>query len=347
MKHPFINNRILSLYYGLFWLILGVSNTLLQTLWYKINLDVSVLESFSIFFLYPILGSSIWYLIKYNGLRENDWFLNLLFHFIAATILNAVWLCLEFILVKIINDTHLEYLYDTLPLKILAGYLMYAVFVVSFYAVNYYNSLKEKIEKEAELRALIREAELSALKSQINPHFLFNSLNSISSLTISNPEKAQEMVIHLSTFMRYSLQHSQDETVSLREELENLKLYLEIEKVRFGEKLNPLFEVDEGCLQVQIPNMIMQPLFENAIKYGVYEATDPVRIYVRCCSENGYFYISIENDYDPESIRNKGEGIGLKNIRQRLDLIYGNPNLMLITDKKTSFKVELRFPQNE
>jgi sensor histidine kinase YesM len=86
---------------------------------------------------------------------------------------------------------------------------------------------------------------------------------------------------------------------------------------------------------------------ENAIKYGVYEASKPVWIYIRCHLEEEYFRISIENDYEPDSVRNRGEGIGLKNIRKRLDLIYGNPGLMKITDNKTRYKVELMFPQNQ
>ena len=345
MKHPFINNRILSLYYSFFWLLMGIGNIFLQTLWYQMSFEAALLESCSVFVLYPVLGTCIWYLIKYNGLREDDWLLNVLFNFIAASILNAVWLYLSFIMVKMIDSSHLVYLYDALPSKILTGYLMYAVYVVFFYAVGYYNSLKEKIEKEAELKTLIRDAELSALKSQINPHFLFNSLNSIASLTISDPEKAHEMVINLSAFMRYSLQHNQEETVALKEELENIKLYLSIEKIRFGRKLNPVFEVEEKCIHAQIPNMILQPLLENAIKYGVYEASKPVWIFIKCHSEDGFFCILIENDYEPESVRNRGEGIGLKNIRQRLELIYGNPGLMKITDNKTSFKVELMLPQ--
>lgn len=306
MKHPFMNNRILSLYYSLFWLLMGAGNIFLQTLWYKMSFEVALLESCSIFILYPVLGTSIWYLIKYNGLREEDWFLNVVFNFIAASILNALWLYLSFILVKMIDQSHLAYLYEALPSKILTGYLMYAVYVVFFYAVGYYNSLKEKIKKEAELKTLIRDAELSALKSQINPHFLFNSLNSIASLTVSNPGKAHEMVINLSNFMRYSLQHGQEETVALKEELENIKLYLSVEKIRFGRKLNPVFEVEEKCLQAHIPNMILQPLLENAIKYGVYEASNPVRIYICCRSEEGYFHISVENDYESESVRNRG-----------------------------------------
>lgn len=345
MKHPFINNRLLSLYYVVFWLFMGVINLLVQVFWYDVTFRVGVLESVVVFVIYPLLGTSIWYIIQYNGLNENKWVKNLLFHFVAASILNVIWLYFSYVLVKTLDVEHIEYTNRSLPAKVQAGYLLYVIYVVFFYAVNYYNTLKEKIKRESELKMLIRDAELSALKSQINPHFLFNSLNSISSLTISKPEKAQEMVINLSSFMRYSLQHSREETVSLKDELDHIKLYLGIEKIRFGKKLNPVFEVEDACLEARIPNMILQPLFENAIKYGVYEAIEPVSIIMRCQPGNQNVLISIENEYDHGTMKHKGEGIGLKNIRQRLELIYGNPNLLRITDLGSSFKVELLLPQ--
>ena len=347
MKHPFINNKSLMLYYGVFWLIIGTANVLIQNLWYDADLAVAFLWAFSYFVLYPTLGGSIWFIIKYNSLDENEFTWVVLYHLIGATIINAIWIYLSFIIIKIVEVTHLNHLYETLPSRIFSGYVMYSIYVVFFYAIIYYQTLKEKIQKETELKSLIREAELSALKSQINPHFLFNSLNSISSLTISSPVKAQEMVINLSTFMRYSLQHDQDETVSLKDELENIKLYLSIEKVRFGKKLNPVYNIEESCHHYQIPNMILQPLFENAIKYGVYEATEPVNIVASCKSENNHILISIENDYEADYIKNRGEGIGIRNIKQRLELIYGNADLLRITDNKTSFKVELLLPKTE
>lgn len=345
MKHPFINNRKLSFYYVIFWLVIAIGNTFLQLFWYDLDFEACLLESFSVFVLYPILGASIWYLVIYNGFTENNWSKPIFFHLVAASIINAIWLYLCIILAKTINESHLSYVYETIPSKILSGYMLYVGYVVFFYAINYYYTLKEKVKREAELKTLVRDAELSALKSQINPHFLFNSLNSISSLTISNPEKAQEMVINLSSVMRYSLQHNQKEIVSFSEEIENIRLYLGIEKIRFGKKLEPVFNIDENCLQAKIPNMILQPLFENAIKYGVYEATQPVRINVDCRMENGYLFLSVENEYDSDSMRHKGEGIGLKNIRQRLELIYSNPSLIRVTDNKTTFKVELMIPQ--
>jgi LytS/YehU family sensor histidine kinase len=320
---------------------------LIQHLWYGTSLSESFLSSLSNFILYPVLGASIWYMIKYNSLENSEASWVVLYHLIGATIINAIWVYLSFIITKIVDVTRLEVLYETLPSKIFSGYIMYTIYAVFFYAINYYQSLKEKINKEAELKSLVREAEISALKSQINPHFLFNSLNSISSLTISSPEKAQEMVINLSAFMRYSLQHDQDETVSLKDELANIKLYLSIEKIRFGKKLNTVFNVEENCHSFQIPNMILQPLFENAIKYGVYEAIEPVTITTCCKSEGHHVLIAIENEYDGGSVKNRGEGIGLRNIKQRLELIYGNTELFRITDTKTSFKVELLLPKPE
>jgi LytS/YehU family sensor histidine kinase len=133
--------------------------------------------------------------------------------------------------------------------------------------------------------------------------------------------------------------------VTLEQELNNNKLYLNIEKVRFGSKLNPIFEVDSKCLKASIPNMILQPLYENAIKYGVYEATEPVDIITICKCNEDVLEIVIKNSYDPDVLKKKGEGIGLRNIRDRLEIIYGNPLLLKLKDNKKEFTVTLTIPQ--
>jgi LytS/YehU family sensor histidine kinase len=162
---------------------------------------------------------------------------------------------------------------------------------------------------------------------------------------MSDPARAQEMVINLSQLMRYSLKHDQNEKVLFKQELENNKLYLQIEKVRFGSKLNPVFEIEESCLKAEIPNMILQPLYENAIKYGVYEATEPIEIKtVGKCREE-FLQITISNPYDANITSKRGEGIGLRNIRDRLQIIYGNPYLLKMEDNKKEFTVTLNIPQ--
>jgi two-component system LytT family sensor kinase len=345
MKHPLTNNYRLLLFYALFWVAIGIINLILQVFWYDVPFIFSLLDTGTNYVLYPLLGSSIWYSIKYSSLENASVGSLVLFHFIAASILCGIWVTISYAIFKPFFDQNNNFLQKSLPSKVFAGYVMYSIYLVFFYAVNYYQSLKEKIKKEGEYQALIREAELQALKSQINPHFLFNSLNSISSLTISNPEKAQEMVINLSTFMRYSLMNNEKEMVPFSRELENIKLYLNIEKVRFGKKLNAEFEIDPCCMEAEIPNMIMQPLFENAIKYGVYETTEMVTIKTTCECVGNVLKISIVNDYDKSSSKHKGEGIGLRNIRKRLEIVYNQPDLIRITDHKTSFEVQLIIPQ--
>lgn len=347
MKHPLTNNYRLLGFYALFWVTIGIINLILQVLWYNVPLVYSLLDTGTNYVLYPLLGSSIWYSIRYNSPEEVSVGRLIVFHLIAASILCGIWVYISYAIYQPFLKDKNNFLSEGVPSKIFAGYIMYAIYLIFFYAVNYYQSLKEKIKKESEYKALIREAELHALKSQINPHFLFNSLNSISSLTISNPEKAQEMVINLSTFMRYSLMHNEKEMVSFSRELENIKLYLSIEKVRFGKKLNAEFEIDARCMDAEIPNMILQPLFENAIKYGVYETTDQVTIKTICNCEGNSLKVTIVNDYDSTTIKRRGEGIGLRNIRKRMEIIYNTPDLMKVTDHKTSFEVQLTIPQKQ
>lgn len=282
LRHPFITNPRLTLYYGLFWLVASVVMVMIFTFANGIDFKIAFTEVFSFIIIYALIGSSIWYVIKFTTLENNSAFRIILGHLIAASIIVLIWMYIGVVIIKLLHPGAQEMMKRGMVNRIFGGYMMYLVFVVFFYAVNYYQSFKEKLKNEGKLLSLVKEAELHALKSQINPHFLFNSLNSISSLTMSDPARAQEMVINLSQLMRYSLKHDQKEKVLFKQELENNKLYLQIEKVRFGSKLNPVFEIDDRCLKAEIPNMILQPLYENAIKYGVYEATEPIEIKTVC-----------------------------------------------------------------
>jgi LytS/YehU family sensor histidine kinase len=231
--------------------------------------------------------------------------------------------------------------------RVFGGYMMYFIFVVFFYAVNYYQSFKEKLKNEGKLLSLVKEAELHALKSQINPHFLFNSLNSISSLTMTEPERAQEMVINLSQLMRYSLKHEQDDKVTFKQELDNNKLYLSIEKVRFGKKLNPVFAIEEDCLKAEIPNMILQPLYENVIKHAVHEAESIIKVHTKINTDDDFMRICISNNIEKGTVSAKGEGIGLQNIMQRLNRIYGNKQDFIIKKTEDNFKVVFLIPKTK
>ncbi len=347
LRHPFITNPRLAILYGIFWILASIVMILIFTLANGIEFRIAFVEVFSFIIIYAFIGASIWYVIKFTTLENNSAYRIIFSHLIAATIIVFIWMYLGVVIIKLIHPEAENWMERGMVNRVFGGYMMYLIFVVFFYAVNYYQSFKEKVLNEGKLLSLVKEAELHALKSQINPHFLFNSLNSISSLTMSDPARAQEMVINLSQLMRYSLKHDQKEKVTFKQELENNKLYLQIEKVRFGSKLNPIFEIDENCMKAQIPNMILQPLYENAIKYGVYEATEPVEIKTKANCNDEFLQVTISNSYDANVQSKKGEGIGLRNIRDRLQIIFGNPYLLKLNDNKKEFTVTLTIPQKK
>jgi hypothetical protein len=345
-RHPFITNPKIAIYYGLFWVMAAIANILVLTFGNNVDVVEAVVEVFAFLLSFAIVGSAVWYVIKFSTLEDNSFWRVIFAHAIAASVIIFIWMYFGVVAIKLFHPNPSNWFEENrIANGIFAGYGFYTIYVVFFYAINYYNGFKEKLRSEGKLKALVKEAELHALKSQINPHFLFNSLNSISSLTMTDPEKAQEMVINLSQLMRYSLKHHQNEKVTFKQELENNRLYLHIEKVRFGKKLNPSFEIDEKCMEAEIPNMILQPLYENAIKYGVYETTGQVDVKtIGKVTEKG-LEVAISNTYDPDVMSKKGEGIGLVNIRERLQIIYGNPGLLKISDNKKEFKVTLTIPQ--
>jgi LytS/YehU family sensor histidine kinase len=153
------------------------------------------------------------------------------------------------------------------------------------------------------------------------------------------------MIIKLSDFLRYSISQGSGVLVSLREEIENVKRYLEIEQVRFSSRLEQKFEISENCYNMQIPAMILQPLYENAVKHGVYESTETVFVKTSCAIHDSFLKISISNNFDPEGISKKGTGLGLHNISERLRLTYQQDQLINCIKTKDSFLVELFIPQ--
>jgi len=199
-----------------------------------------------------------------------------------------------------------------------------------------------KVQAQSELLA---KTEIQLLQSQINPHFLFNSLNSVSSLTVTDPLKAREMIVKLSDFMRYSLSSRNDQPVTLQNEMESLRLYLQIEKVRFGDRLMIEEDISPECLPALLPGMLLQPLYENAVKHGVYESTEEVIIKTTARKKNDFVIITVANNVDTESVvTRKGAGIGLKNVRSRLELFYGEKADITVSRTDESFTVVVSFP---
>ena len=350
MEHPiFLNTKSVSVYFGLWALIAGAHFSIFYFI-YFFPIEVSLADSLVFNGLFSGAGIALWYIVRYSiPDQKNIW--NVVFNHLAfLTLTLVVWNGLSYTILSTIfsrNKVYMDMLMISIPNKIISGLIFYIVIALAYYLFTYYINLQEKVKIESRLRMVLKETELNMLKSQINPHFLFNSLNSISSLTITNPEKARDMVIKLSDFLRYSVSNNASSFTTLEHEMANIRRYLEIEKVRFGDKLLFGFKLDGSCRTHQIPVMLLQPLFENAIKHGVYESTEQVSIEMDCEYKDGYLEIRIVNDFDPNAHARKGTGIGLNNIRERLRLLYKNDKLLRTTVEGTRFCVYLSLPNTE
>jgi LytS/YehU family sensor histidine kinase len=154
------------------------------------------------------------------------------------------------------------------------------------------------------------------------------------------------MIIKLSEFMRYSLNFPDESMSTLERELYHIQLYLDIEKVRFGEKLQFTKEIEKNCLAISLPSMILQPIIENAVKYGVYENTSQSHLLLKTSCNEEYLMIYIENDFDPEASFKKGTGTGLRNVGKRLQTAYGTKDLLRTRKENNLFIVEITIPKH-
>jgi len=200
--------------------------------------------------------------------------------------------------------------------------------------------------RQSELARALQQAELRLLKSQLNPHFLFNALNTVRSLIADDPSRAQRAVTRLANTLRYTLRSGQDELVTLAQELEIVADYLELESMRFEERLIVEYDVPADAGSVRIPVMLLQTLVENAIKHGIAELPSGGLLKISAMLEDGTLFLQVENPRPPDA-RGRGEGTGLRNSEERLRLLFG-PGASLDLDLSQSAMVtsRIRIPQH-
>jgi hypothetical protein len=219
------------------------------------------------------------------------------------------------------------------------GAMVIMIYLLS--VAMHYVVIEAQTSRRSEL--LAREAQLRALKAQVNPHFLFNSLNSISSLTASDPMRAREMCIQLADFLRTSLRLGERASIPFREEIELTRMYLGVEQVRFGGKLRTSIDVEPACGDCEVPALVIQPLVENAVKHGIalLDEGGSILMLGRIVKEGMRF--TIENPYDPLA-PNSRSGIGLANVRQRLEARYGGAARLDVEASQDVYRVTVVVP---
>lgn len=347
MLHPFFNQSKAIYYYLSGWLLLGLGHWMVLYSAAQFSAWVSFVDSVVYNGILLTLSLSFWFPLAYADKTDNR-LMQLTNNLIVYVTYLAIWAVASWGLsLWILGDDarYFEFSGNIIVFRLIWGAMLLLLLAVLYHAFNFYKDLEERKQMEIQTKKLLKEAELKALKAQLNPHFLFNSLNSISSLTITDPDKAREMINKLSDFLRQSLRSNNNALNPLHQELANIERYLEIEKVRFGDRLLCEFEVDDLCTQALLPAMLLQPLFENAVKHGVYESIEPVSIRTFCRQKNHSLEISIINNYDPEAVSAKGEGVGLENVRNRLRTIYHADGLIQVARENNHFEVMLTIPQ--
>jgi two-component system sensor histidine kinase AlgZ len=217
-----------------------------------------------------------------------------------------------------------------------------------YFGIKHYGTVEEQRGRLLESEATAREAQLQALRYQLQPHFLFNTLNAISSLVVSKqPERATEMIAKLAALLRNTLSVPEVHVVTLREELTVTEEYLSIEQVRFGPRLAVSLNVSPEASEAQVPRFLLQPIVENAIRHGIARCPNGGEVSITAFVTEGQLRIDIENDRteSPPQSADEGNGLGLANTRTRLEKLYGEQGSVTVaTAQNSRFLVSIQFP---
>jgi two-component system LytT family sensor kinase len=274
---------------------------------------------------------------------------NRLYRFIwGITIAVLFCVLLKWILFQLFStdQEYLDFVQKSIPVRFIYSLITIAYMTLLSWMWNRLSEQQEDDKRQNDFEKLMKEAELTKLRQQLQPHFLFNSLNSISALIIAKPEEARKMIHQLSDFLRGTLKNEQ-QSVTLSEEVDHLKLYLEIEKVRFGHRLTIDIQSDEESSRCTLPSLLLQPIVENAIKFGLYDISEKITISVTTQIQGTYLFIEIKNPFDPQTQNaNKGLGFGLSSIARRLHLLYARTDLLTTQKDGETFITTLKIPQH-
>jgi len=239
-----------------------------------------------------------------------------------------------------------DFLRQSFLIRVLFAWLIISLFTAIAWL---WFSLRDQQEIERRRNTnerLAREAELSTLRQQLQPHFLFNSLNSISALIGTRPEEARKMTQQLSDFLRGTLKKDDQQLVTFSEEVEHLQLYLSIEKVRFGHRLRTDLQYDEKSMVMKIPSLLLQPVVENAIKFGLYDTIGDILIRITAQADGPNLIVTVENPFDPQTSKpKKGTGFGLNSVQRRLYLLFARNDLLTTVQHGEIFTTSIKIPQ--
>jgi len=330
--------------FSIAWLVLMTDHVLLLY-WFGFSWNTAIIDSLVSNLL--LLAKCLLTLQTMRYYADNTRnYMNIL---VLCLMLTLIWaLTTKWLLQLILGDEagYTYFLQRSLLIRSSIAFLVLGI--VTMMGIVWYNwqDQQKNEQRKADAEKLAKDAELFRLRQQLQPHFLFNSLNSINALIGLRPEEARKMVQQLSDFLRGTIKKEETQWVSLREELQYLQLYLDIEKVRFGNRLATDIQCEEATAQFQLPALLLQPIVENAIKFGLYDTIGEIIIRLQTHQENNELVVSVSNPFDPETSSPKqGTGFGLASVQRRLYLLFARNDLLSTACDNNIYTTTIKIPQ--
>ncbi len=338
--------------YLLAWLAPGLMLATLLATTAKASWSGAVWFSLPAMTVFAFMSLSAWYVCRAFPLSGADIAKTLSSIVFASLLSSTLWLvaCYGWASVLEWMDPGLapkERYVEALPLLVSFGVGLFLIAVAVHYLLESLDRGRRTERNALELQVLARDAELKALRAQIDPHFLFNSLNSISALTSADPTAARTMTLMLADFLRMSMNFGALEMIRLEQELALVRHFLEIEKVRFGDRLLVRTEIGEGTLSARVPPLLLQPLVENAVNHGIAEMPAGGLLLLRTEYAGPSLRLLISNPVDPQRIKRGGGGMGLQIVRRRIQRVYGDRGTLDVRDTGDAFVVEITIHQQK
>ncbi len=299
-------------------------------------------------FIYSFFCLFAWYPCRFTPLKFAGYPRLVVTNLVAAAAMSYLWVLIAQGLIALLAQLPA---YRGLNQKLVSYMvlantcvLLYLMAAGLFYVLLALEASREAEKREAEARVLARDAELRALKAQVNPHFLFNSLNSISALTTVDAARAREMCVTLADFLRRTLGLGEKSVVPLEEELALVRRFLAVEKIRFGARLQMQESIAPDALSCLVPPLLLQPLVENAVWHGIANLPEGGCVQMKATCGDSSLSIVIENSFDPDSEPMRRNGLGLQNVRQRLEARYGGDAQLTAHPDGSCFRVAVQLP---
>ncbi len=349
--HPILAYRSRLLLYLALWLVFGIMLATAMSVTGTTSGIWSVVMALPLALLLGVQSLSCWYLVRVLPLGQvpaarlaGSWIgaglLLLTFWLLAA----VGWAQVLRSLGGLVRTTDSPALMSML---ILCGATGLLAAVMGQYLLASFERTRESENRVLETQMLRREAETHLLRRQLDPHFLFNSLNSMAALIGTNPIAARRMCSLLADFFRDSLKIGARSTVALDQEVDLTRKFAQIAQIRFADRLHLRFDIDADVGQVQVPSLVLQPLVENAMQHGIAHLLSGGDVVVEAHSRNGLLELSVENACDSDRPPSNGTGIGLANVRGRIEMLYGTRARFSVSDQPQRFRVVMLLPMNE